>query len=234
MSRAIVAAAPASRWTSIAMLGGPAVDIRSDAPRAADAGEDLPALGQVPVAEGGPDHARVGRPGASAQDPVLVAEEDLRVLGVGKGLEAGIGKEVRRGPLPGLADALEARAGGLPLLLARQALARPAGEGVGLVPGDVEDRAGRPDRGGSSPSRAPSASAARRRCPRGSGRTRRWRPAGGRSRRRPARRCGGRARCRRRSRTPAARRRSRARRPRPRPSRGRREAGSAPRPAGGS
>src|SRR5262249_37934351 len=61
-------------------------------------------------------------------------------------LEAWVGAEVRRSPLPTLANALESRRRRLPLLLGRQALARPASEGVGLVPGNMEDGVGRVDR----------------------------------------------------------------------------------------
>ena len=60
---------------------------------------------------------RVGRPGGAPQHLVLVAEEDLRVLAVGERLKAGVGEEVRGGPLPDLTDALQAGPGGLPLVL---------------------------------------------------------------------------------------------------------------------
>src|SRR3954467_7429833 len=79
---------------------------------------------------------------AAAQDAVAVAEEGRGVLPVGIGLEAGIAQERRGGPLPHLTDALDLVPGRrlLPLGLGRQARAGPAGEGVGLEPGDVDDR----------------------------------------------------------------------------------------------
>src|SRR5881296_1631982 len=57
----------------------------------AEACEDLPPLRQVPVPEGVPDGDRACRPGAAAEDLVAAAEVDLGVLGVGEGLEAGVG-----------------------------------------------------------------------------------------------------------------------------------------------
>src|SRR5262245_60199661 len=69
-----------------------------------DSGEDLPALRQIPVAERRRRHARTGGPRAPAQRLVAVAEEDLRVLPVGMGLEAGVAAEVARGPLPYVAE----------------------------------------------------------------------------------------------------------------------------------
>src|ERR1700746_2297756 len=96
----------------------------------------------------------MGGPGAAPKHLVLVAEEDLGVLRVGKGLEAGIGEEVRAGPLPGPAHRLQRGRRRLPLPLARQSLAGPAGEGGGLAPGDVGQRL----RGGESQPPSPSRS----------------------------------------------------------------------------
>jgi hypothetical protein len=104
-----------------------------------DAREDLPPDREVPVAEGQARDGRMGRPRAAAQDAVLVAEEDLRVLRVRERGEAGVARERRRGPLPHLADAREEpRAGGpLPLLLRGEPRAGPARERLGLVEGHV-------------------------------------------------------------------------------------------------
>src|SRR5436190_17725448 len=73
---------------------------RSPVPRAADPGEDLPSLRQVPVTEAGADDAAPGRPRAAAQDPVAGVEEDLRVLAIGERLEPRVGGELRGGPFP--------------------------------------------------------------------------------------------------------------------------------------
>src|SRR6476469_6825836 len=72
--------------------------------RTAEAGEDLPANRIVPVAERRPSDVRRGRPRAAAQHFVLGAEEHLRVLGIREGLVARIAAEVRRRPLPHVAD----------------------------------------------------------------------------------------------------------------------------------
>src|SRR5919112_5156325 len=123
------------------------------------AGEDLPALGEVPVAERRRGHARVRRPRAATQDAVLVAEEDLGVLRIRIRDEARIAAERAGGPLPHLARALEGPGGGvgrvggcsrgwvggllvpgrrlLPLGFGGETSAVRAGEGVGLEPGDV-------------------------------------------------------------------------------------------------
>ena len=114
----------------------------SSVPRQAHAGEDLPALGQVPVAEREARDAGMRRPRAAAQHAVVLAEEHLRVLAVGVGAEAGVavrtccsstptpdpsarGSPLLRGRRP------------LPLGLAGQARVVRSGEGVGLEPGDV-------------------------------------------------------------------------------------------------
>src|SRR2546422_5396358 len=69
-------------------------------PRAAKAGEDLAPLRVVPVAERGRDRAGLRRPGAAPQHAVRPAEELLRVLAVGKRLEALVAVEAARGPFP--------------------------------------------------------------------------------------------------------------------------------------
>src|SRR5262249_38496007 len=79
---------------------------------APNAGEDLAALGQVPVPEAGADHVAAGGPGAAAQHLVGVAEEDLGVFGVWESLEARIRGEFRAGPLPNVAEHLDGAAGG--------------------------------------------------------------------------------------------------------------------------
>src|SRR5205814_40553 len=79
--------------------------------RTPEAGEDLAPLREVPVAERRAGHGRVDGPRAAAQHLVLVAEEDLRVLGVRERAEARVGTEVGRRPLPDVADQL-LRAGG--------------------------------------------------------------------------------------------------------------------------
>src|SRR5262249_34852127 len=112
---------------------------------AADAGEDLAALREVPVAEARAGDDRVGDPGAAAQDAIVAAEEDLRVLWIRKGTKTGVTGEVRARPLPDRAlQELElARPRScslLPLGLARQPLPRPTSIGVGLPPGNVPYR----------------------------------------------------------------------------------------------
>src|SRR5262249_36574455 len=109
---------------------------------AADAGEDLAALRVVPVAEARAGDDRVGHPGAAAQDAIVAAEEDLRILRVRKGAKTGVAGEVRASPLPDralqeLELARPRSCGLLPLWLARQPLPRPASVGVGLPPGAV-------------------------------------------------------------------------------------------------
>src|SRR4051794_14758615 len=111
------------------------------------AGEDLPALGEVPVAEARRGDARVRRPRPPAQDAVAVPEEDLGVLAVGVRGEAGVAGERRGRPLPDLPGALEdaCRAAVLPgpgrrllpLGLGGEPGSARAGEGVGLEPGHV-------------------------------------------------------------------------------------------------
>ena len=72
--------------------------------------EDLSADRQVPVPEGGADHAAARRPGAAAQHLVLRPEEHLRVLVVREGLEARVAREVRARPLPDVAQHLDGAA----------------------------------------------------------------------------------------------------------------------------
>src|SRR5438093_3488967 len=85
--------------------------------RAAEAGEELAPLGEVPVAERGRDRLGLRRPGASAQDLEPLAEEGLGVLPIREGLEALVALEVAGGPLPDVAEHLlrpaGARAGGV-------------------------------------------------------------------------------------------------------------------------
>jgi len=66
----------------------------------AEAGEDLAALRQVPVAEARPGDVRVGRPGGAAQHLYSSPKKDLRVLLVGEGREAGVGRGSRRRSTP--------------------------------------------------------------------------------------------------------------------------------------
>src|SRR6185312_1166676 len=116
----------------------------------ADAGEDLPALGEVPVAEAEGGDARVGRPRAAAQHAVLRAEEDLGVLAIRVGDEAWVAVEPGGGPLPDLPDALEVPVGPgrrlLPLSFGGEPCSARASEGVGLEPGDVAHRSVRVSR----------------------------------------------------------------------------------------
>src|SRR5262249_56678844 len=74
----------------------------------AEAGEELAALRQVPVAEGVAGDQGLRRPGPAAQHLVALAEVDLRVLGIREGDEAGIGREIARRPLPDVAEHLMA------------------------------------------------------------------------------------------------------------------------------
>src|SRR2546428_2562572 len=78
----------------------------SGVPGTSEAREDLPALGQVPVAKAPPDDIATGRPRAPAQHPVAAIEEDLGVLAVGKGLEPRVRGELRRCPFPDVAQHL--------------------------------------------------------------------------------------------------------------------------------
>ena len=113
-------------------IGGCAVDaVHTSFLGTTDAREDLAADGQVPVAEAGSDHVAARRPRPAAQDLVLVAEEDLRVLGVGEGLEAGVGGEVGARPLPDVAQHLHRAAirGGVGVSAGRRAGRRRTGRG---------------------------------------------------------------------------------------------------------
>src|SRR6185436_6581670 len=74
----------------------------------AEAGEDLPALRKSPIAERVPRDEWLRGPRSAAQHLVAAAEMDRRVLGVGEDLEAGIGLEVARRPLPDAAEHLVA------------------------------------------------------------------------------------------------------------------------------
>src|SRR5215212_8889182 len=83
--------------------------------RAAEAGEDLPPLRVVPVAERVADHAEARRPRAAAEHLVLVAEEELGVLAVRVRPKARVRAEVARRPLPRVADHAEDAVGRLTL-----------------------------------------------------------------------------------------------------------------------
>ena len=79
----------------LAMAGSHHASLASSHP-----GEDLAALGEVPVAEGPTRDARVGGPRAPAEHTVGIAEEHLRVLAVGVGekpvaAEAGVSTPTR-------------------------------------------------------------------------------------------------------------------------------------------
>src|SRR5436190_18894600 len=131
--------------------------------RAAHAGEYLSAFREIPVAEGRANHVAARSPRAAPKHLVGVAEEHLRVLGVGEWAKSRVGEEVRGRPLPDIAEHLcraavcgairvaresapegelvEIGAGAvgtlgrrLPLGLRRQALTGPVREGLGLVP----------------------------------------------------------------------------------------------------
>src|SRR5581483_9530440 len=81
---------------------------RSAVARTAEAGEDLAALGQIPVAERTARDDGLRRPRAAAQHLVAAPEVHRRVLRVGERLESRIGSEVARGPLPHVAQHLMA------------------------------------------------------------------------------------------------------------------------------
>src|SRR5262245_44663540 len=66
----------------------------------AEAGEDLAALWQVPVAKRVAGDERLRGPRAAAQDLEALPEEQLRVLGIRERHEPGIGSKVARRPLP--------------------------------------------------------------------------------------------------------------------------------------
>src|SRR5262245_59155799 len=74
----------------------------------AEAGEDLAALWQVPVAERVASDQWLRGPRPAAQDLVALAEVNLRVLRVRERDEAGVGPEVARRPLPHVAQHLVA------------------------------------------------------------------------------------------------------------------------------
>src|SRR5581483_10851280 len=81
---------------------------RSAVARTAEAGEDLAALGQIPVAERTARDDGLRRPRAAAQHLVAAPEVHRRVLRVWERLESRIGSEVARGPLPHVAQHLMA------------------------------------------------------------------------------------------------------------------------------
>src|SRR5437867_4297616 len=94
-------------WHSTASIATPSA-ASSGVGGTAEAGEDLSPLGQVPVAEGVADGDRPRRPRAAAQHLVAAAEVRIGILAVREGLEAGVGLEVARRPLPHVADHLVA------------------------------------------------------------------------------------------------------------------------------
>src|SRR5687767_11384429 len=71
--------------------------------RAPEAAENLAADGIVPIPERIADRSRTRRPGPTAKHLILGPEERLRVLPVGKALEAGIRQEIAGSPLPDIA-----------------------------------------------------------------------------------------------------------------------------------
>src|ERR1700722_3315263 len=75
--------------------------------RQPQAGEYLAPLGKVPVAERLCGDPPMRGPGATAKHAIVLAEEDFGVLAIGVGGEAGIGEEVRGGPLADLPHARE-------------------------------------------------------------------------------------------------------------------------------
>src|SRR5262249_3134170 len=108
---------------------------------AADAGGGLAGLRGGPVAEGRAGYHPAGGPCAPAQDAIVAAEEDLRVLRIRKGTKTGVTGEVRARPLPDRAlQVLELTrprsCSLLPFRLARQPLPGPTSIGVGLPPGN--------------------------------------------------------------------------------------------------
>src|ERR1700734_1759987 len=90
----------ASLPTRMVRHGPESAGLRGAAPGGPEAGEDLPADRVVPVPERAPAGYRRHRERAAAHHLVLRAEEDLRVLAVRPGAEAGVGQEVAAGPLP--------------------------------------------------------------------------------------------------------------------------------------
>src|SRR5262249_61057332 len=93
--------APGGRRTCRLQLRG-----RSGVPSAPKAGEDLPPDGVVPVPEGVPDCLRCDGPRSAAQNSVVTAKEDGRILRVGEVAKPWIRFEGRRRPLPDLPDTL--------------------------------------------------------------------------------------------------------------------------------
>src|SRR3954463_14151048 len=84
-SSAKEASAPSCRCTSMRMVS---VMSFLHVCAATEAGEDLAALGVVPVADRVRDRVRLRGPGTSAQHAVGAAEELLRVLAVGERAKA--------------------------------------------------------------------------------------------------------------------------------------------------
>src|SRR5690606_21443922 len=72
--------------------------------RAAEAGEDLPCLGEVPVAEARPQRTAARGPTAAAQHAVAPVEPRFRISRIGPGAESAIGGESGAGPFPHIAE----------------------------------------------------------------------------------------------------------------------------------
>src|SRR5262245_7911726 len=103
-------------------------------PGTAEASEDLPPDGIVPVAEGAPRRVRVGGPGAAEQPLVVRSEEDLRILPGGEGPKTRAAVEVGGGPLPDVPDQLPHAVGRRALPIApRPARAEPALAEIGTA-----------------------------------------------------------------------------------------------------
>src|SRR5690242_3949915 len=130
-------------------MSAPSSVARSGVPSAPKAGEDLPPDGVVPVAEGVPDRVRCDGPGTAAENLVVTAEEDGRILRVRERPKPRIWLEVGGRPLPDVADHLldTERAGpggersdGGGMSPARPEI-RPRPVGRGIPPGEAPDRA---------------------------------------------------------------------------------------------
>src|SRR5262245_15631093 len=81
---------------------------RRSVARTAQPRENLPALREVPVAEGVTDRDLRRRPCAAAQHLVTRSEVHLGIFGIREDAEARVRKEVARRPLPHVADHLVA------------------------------------------------------------------------------------------------------------------------------
>src|SRR5262249_22576549 len=84
----------------------PPDDTSAPIPREPNAGEDLPALRQVPVSIGVAGDDRMNRPGAASQHAIPAFEKHLAVLSVRKRTKALVRPELRHGPLVDIAQQL--------------------------------------------------------------------------------------------------------------------------------